>query len=416
LDGDRQRARRDERCVRARQPAPARLLARADALARAALRHRAERGDRAQREPAEPVPPRALPGLALPDARRLDARRHDRVSRATCGAGPPRGRSARARAASRRAELLTAARTGPRVRPQLGDMLDATAQAFGYVNLIAFTALGVVAIRQWRTRHDSAAGWAAAAFGSIAFVVLAGRAVPEHPELFVEKALARVDIAALVLFPYLLFRFARTFGRQYRKFDLYVASVTTLLVVWTFAIPHFPESGEPRPAQFVAYLIVFLIHFAVLLVFVAWRRWTAGAGLPSVARRRMRMLAAASTLLTLALLSVAVSSDTSSVTSVVGQVLASLSAFAFWLGLAPPRLVRVAWRRPEEERLQEAIGSLMARATTQGEGAARVIEPRTGIVGARAGVGRDAEGGAVGARGVGGESGEPVALAVPGGP
>ena len=110
-------------------------------------------------------------------------------------------------------------------------MLDATAQAFGYVNLIAFTALGVVAIRQWRTRHDSAAGWAAAAFGSIAFVVLVGRAIPDHPQLFVEKALARVDIAALVLFPYLLFRFARTFGRQYRKFDLYVGSVTTLLVV-----------------------------------------------------------------------------------------------------------------------------------------------------------------------------------------
>src|SRR5207237_1121650 len=82
-----------------------------------------------------------------------------------------------------------------------------------------------------------------------------------------------------------LFRFARTFGRQYRKFDLYVGSVTTLLIVWTFAISHFPESGEPRPAQFVAYLVVFLIHFAVLLVFVAWRLWTAGRGLPSVARR-----------------------------------------------------------------------------------------------------------------------------------
>jgi hypothetical protein len=41
----------------------------------------------------------------------------------------------------------------------------------------------VVAIRQSRSRHDSAAGWAAAAFGSIAFVVLAGRAVPQHPHL-----------------------------------------------------------------------------------------------------------------------------------------------------------------------------------------------------------------------------------------
>src|SRR5207245_4055851 len=105
-------------------------------------------------------------------------------------------------------------------------------------------------------------------------------------------------------------------------------------------------------------------------------------------------------------------SDTSSVSSVAGQILASLSSFAFWLGLAPPRLARIAWRRPEEERLQRAIGSLMALATTQEEVAARVIEPLTAIVGARAVVVRNERGEIVGAHGTPGADGEPLELAV----
>jgi signal transduction histidine kinase len=293
--------------------------------------------------------------------------------------------------------------------------LHATAQVFGYVNLIAFTALGVVAIRQWRSRHDTAAGWAAAAFGAIAFVVLAGRAVPQHPHLFVEKALGRIDVAALVIFPYLLFRFARTFGRRYPRLDLYVGSVTVALVIWTFAMPHFPEPGERRTAQFDAYLVVFLIHFSVLLVFVAWRLWTAGGGLPSVARRRMRMLASASTLLTLALLLVAVNSSGSSVSTVAGQIVATLSAIAFWLGLAPPPIVRMAWRRREQERTQQAIGELMTLATTQEEIAARVLRPTAEIVGARAVAVRNQEGEIVGSYGEPGDDADRVEVQVPGG-
>ena len=293
--------------------------------------------------------------------------------------------------------------------------MHATAQVFVYVNLVVFTALGVVAIRQWRSRGDTAAGWVAAAFGSIAFVVLLGQAIPDHPRLFVEKALARIDIAALVIFPYLLFRFARTFGRRSRRFDLYVGTVTAILVVWTFALPHFPEQGEPRPAQFVAYLVLFLVHFGVLLVFVAWRLWTAGAGQPSVARRRMRMLASASAVLTLALLSVALSSDADAPSSVAGGILATLSAVGVWLGIAPPRLVRIAWRRPEQERAQRAIGELMTLATTQEQVAARVLGPMTEIVGARAVAVRNERGELVGAHGVPDADAAPVEIELPGG-
>ncbi len=57
------------------EPEAARGIAAPHALAHAPLRHLAAERDRAQREPHQPVPPRAVRAVALPDARRLDAPR-----------------------------------------------------------------------------------------------------------------------------------------------------------------------------------------------------------------------------------------------------------------------------------------------------------------------------------------------------
>ena len=57
----------------------------------------------------------------------------------------------------------------------------------------------------------------------------------------------------------------------------------------------------------------------------------------------------------------------------------------------------MAWRRPEQERVQRAIGELMTLATTQAEIAERVLAPAADIVGARALAVRNAEGAIVGA-------------------
>src|SRR5581483_813912 len=88
-------------------------------------------------------------------------------------------------------------------------------------------------------------------------------------------------------------------------------------------------------------------------------------------------------LLTLALL-LTTSAGSDSVRALVTQLLAIVSAVLFGLGLSPPRLLRTAWRRPEQERLQETIQSLMTLATSQEEIAERVLGPAAEIVGARA--------------------------------
>src|SRR5216117_2560819 len=69
-----------------------------------------------------------------------------------------------------------------------------------------------------------------------------------------------------------------------------------------------------------------------------------------------------------------------------------MSVAAFFVGFAPPSLLRVIWRAPEQTRLQEAIASLLTFAASQEEVASRVLEPAAGIVGARALAIRNADG------------------------
>ena len=107
LHGDRHRARRHERRADPRGQAPARRVAAADALVDEPLRHPAAKRHRPQREPDEPVPPGAQPGVAVPDARRLDAQRHAGLPSGPRAAGAPLRRAAGASGPARRFRLLS---------------------------------------------------------------------------------------------------------------------------------------------------------------------------------------------------------------------------------------------------------------------------------------------------------------------
>jgi signal transduction histidine kinase len=252
----------------------------------------------------------------------------------------------------------------------------------GYLNLAAYTALALVALREWRRGRGRASAWAALAFGSLAVVVLAARLVPDDPAGLVERLLDRTVIVLLLLFPYLLYRFSTAFRAPTPRLERGLAAMTIAIAAWTYAAPTFPDAGEPRPGWFLAYLVAFLVHWAVLSVAVAVRLWRAGAGQPSVARRRMRYLAAAATALTLAIFLTASAGGADSALRAASGLVALASALAFLVALAPPWMVRAAWRRPEQERFQRVLGDLM-RATTEEEVAAYVLEPMAAMVGAR---------------------------------
>ena len=290
-------------------------------------------------------------------------------------------------------------------------------QIVGLVNLVAFAGLAAVAVRQWRVRRDAAAAWAAASFAAIGFVVLVGEALPDDPDSVVERAVERLDIVVLLLFPYLLYRFTVAFDPPSRRLARIVGSVTTLLVLWTLVLPGLPEEGEPRPAWFNAYVVAVVVHWTLLSVVVAVRLWRAGRGQPGVSRRRMEMLGLAAAAITVALVLAAFLPDAGGGVDLAAQVIVLLSVVGFVLGLAPPYVVRLLWRRGEQAQLQRAVGSLMAQATSEAEVADRVLEPMARIVGARSVVMRNEAGELVGSYGPSEQvaGGELLRLDVPGG-
>lgn len=155
--------------------------------------------------------------------------------------------------------------------------------AFRYVNLVAYATLGLVALRFWLRRRDPASMWAASTFGSLGLLVVLGL-IPNHPGNLPERALGRIEIGLLVLFPYLLFRFTTAFRAPGQRLARGLFTLTTVLLVWTFAMPRYPQPGEKRPAILTAYIVLFMIHWSILSIVSARRLWRAGTAQPKIGR------------------------------------------------------------------------------------------------------------------------------------
>lgn len=269
--------------------------------------------------------------------------------------------------------------------------MSAAVQTVDWVNAGLYTVLAVGAYLQWRKGGGRPALWAALAFGSIGLVVLAGRA----PERIQTDWVVKVELALLVLFPYLLYKFTTAFEKAPQGLERFVGLMTAVLLIWSFALPRIPEDDEEWSTGFVAYLVAFLFHWSVLSIVAAIRLWRAGQRQPRLAQRRMRFLAAASALLTVALLLAGLGAGESSPLSLAIGILATLSGIGFILGVAPPLALRQRWRRDEVARAQEAIAGLM-QARTPEDVTSGVLPPMLGMVGAHAVELRDASGQIVG--------------------
>jgi signal transduction histidine kinase len=276
--------------------------------------------------------------------------------------------------------------------------LSAAVQTLDYVNAAVFTIVAVAAFWQWRKGRGRPGFWAALAFGAIGIVVVAGRA----QELWFENRsgttldlVIKAELALLVLFPYLLYKFTTAFERAAQGLERFLGLMTVALTIWSFALPDVPQDEEEWSTGFTVYLVAFLLHWSVLSIIAAFRLWQAGSGQPSVAQRRMRFLATAAALLTVALLLAGLGSSEGSLLSLVIGLIATVSGLGFLLGIAPPAMLRLLWRRPETARTQRAIAGLM-RAETPEQVTQGVLPPMLALVGASAVELRDASGQIVG--------------------
>jgi len=125
-------------------------------------------------------------------------------------------------------------------------MLHDLVTALNALTSILFVVLAVVGVRRWRRSRDQAALWIALSFLCLGVIVSVGRLVPSHPHGLGEKTLQRLLIELLVLFPYLVYRFATAFVPPSRRLQRMVGALTVGLSIWTFALPTIPAEGEPR--------------------------------------------------------------------------------------------------------------------------------------------------------------------------
>jgi signal transduction histidine kinase len=269
--------------------------------------------------------------------------------------------------------------------------VSAAVTTIDWVNAGLYTILAIAAYLQWRKGGSRPALWAALAFGAIGVVVVAGR-LPESTQ---SDWVVKFELGLLVLFPYLLYKFTTAFEKAPQGLERFVGLMTIVLVAWSLVLPGVPDEDEAWSTGFAVYLVAFLFHWSVLSIIAAVRLWQAGHRQPRLAQRRMRFLAAAAALLTLALLLAGLGDGENSPLSLAIGALASLSGIGFILGVAPPLVLRERWRQPEVTRTRQAIADLM-RARTPEDVTSGVLPPMLGMVGAQAVELRDTSGQIVG--------------------
>jgi signal transduction histidine kinase len=196
-------------------------------------------------------------------------------------------------------------------------------------------------------------------FGVLAFVVVESRVatlvglVP--PEWFTD-----VLITAIIALPYVLVRLVDDFTTVppllKRAFEAALAG---------FAVTLFVISGPTLPTPFVLAVVAYIAG----LSFYAGARFIGAARrAQGVTRRRMQAVSLGTIIFGLDIVAAGVGGQLAepdkTVLTALGQVLGLLSAVAFFLGFAPPAVLRRAWQAPELRGFLTRAASLPRLPTT----------------------------------------------------
>lgn len=278
--------------------------------------------------------------------------------------------------------------------------MNQLARVLSVVETCVFAGVGLIAVLRWYRRRGATRWWLAATFGALGLVLVIAQFLPPAsrvPSLWVVKPV----LALIVIFPYCLYRFMNSFEPAPRWLHVAAAGITGLLLAATAAIPRLPAVGQPQPGYLRLFALLFAAQWILLAGAVAVRLWRAGKGQPTLARRRMRTLSAASALLAVvAVLSASITKHSTDATlsGIVLTVLAIASGPLFLAGFAPPQLLIRVWRRQEEQALQSACVDLMS-ATDPRQAVEGLLPQLVSIVAAQGAAVYDGDGTLLGAHG-----------------
>ena len=237
---------------------------------------------------------------------------------------------------------------------------------------VAFSAAALGAFLRWREHRRSGNGWAALALGSLAVATI-HTVVRDPGEIqIVERGIL---VAVVVTFPYLLFRFASSFVPSPPGVGTAAKAATLVVIAMSLVPGAVPAENGPRNGIVWLFLLAFLALWSVLLWIAASKLWSAGSEAPSVPKRRMQYLATATITLAVVLLQSLFLADRGPVFDLITRVLTIASGVVFYLGFAPPRLLRLIWRQTEQDKLQATIQTVVSSPTV--EALAAELLPRT---------------------------------------
>ncbi|MGH2720797.1 MAG: PAS domain-containing protein [Actinomycetota bacterium] len=248
------------------------------------------------------------------------------------------------------------------------------------ISVVVFTALAVSSIARYRTRRDRPSRWFGITFAELALVAIATVFLPDNSQSGPAQWAVKLFLVGFTLFPYLLYRFTAAFDGAPLRSELAAGAMTGVVVASVLAVPHIPGSEDELPAAYLALGVAVLVQWTTLTLLSAVRLWRAGTGRPTVTRRRLRMLAMGAGGMSALMVASVVTPDPASGNVLAIQSLGLLCGLAFHAGFTPPRMVRQAWRRPEEEAAREAESALMT-ATSEDEVARAVLPHLAAITG-----------------------------------
>ena len=221
-----------------------------------------------------------------------------------------------------------------------------------YVNVVLYAGLGALCFAQWRRRRTASARWLALCFGALGAAVVVSLAIPDMPETFAEESLVKLVILLIAAYPFTIYRFGAFFRPPSKTLDRAVTVSAVAVAGWAVLLPEIPSEGEERSSAFQLFAVAFILHWVAASMITAWRLWRGSRGLPGVARRRAQVLGLGAFLLALILLPGSTGEEQTGAFRTVLDLMGIAAPVFFYLGFAPPGVLRTVWRRHDQSELR----------------------------------------------------------------
>lgn len=213
------------------------------------------------------------------------------------------------------------------------DLLDVVTQG---VFVLVFIVVGFQAMRRpTRANIDTAL-----LFGAVAFVLIIGR-VSDALGLEDSRPMSAISLTLIMAIPYLLLRLVDDFATPPRWLMRFGAAAFVVMGAIGVAVT------EPYPIWFDLLLMVWFVGMGAYVA-TAFIREAARTG--GVTRRRMQAVAAGTIFIAMAIALAVVGlviPVAAPVTTVLSPLVALATAVAYYIGFAPPAILRRAWQEPE---------------------------------------------------------------------